>query len=519
VKIYKIKIINMDWTPLSLKTFVPQIPKVVNDNFKEVENFINSFYDEKKKVIIQPINTKGRIKGASGEFVSIEVDNLTVKNQFTNLLDNNTTADYDYYKMIIDQPTILRDPCTAANYWPVELNNYKVIDVNKPYYKITNAEPIQLHNENLSQVVGLYLDSSLVGADNFTVLLNAELGTQFVVDPSDAGQYVELIATSFDPSWGYSWEEYKTIAVGEGTGGGGGTDTYDPVLDDSLEVPDTVGGIEAGTTVGDLRGKTFTKLWNELLFPTVLASYSSYSISLTGGSSGTMEVGSSITPTLTANYNPGSITNGGGTAGPNLKGDATKFEFSLPNGSIDYTDSSPSSNTQSRTYTSYNIGLGNNRWLVEVDFAAGTGLYYDNKGNPVNNLDSYRDAGNGTALSANIIGSYRGWWGTGLDGSPVPNDSSSVRALTNNKLLDFTDEESFNIIIPAGYQEVYFYIPAGKNVDVLYVETNVDVRGTFALIDISINDAGGTPQAYEAYTTNIGGTGYASDATYKVTIT
>ena len=52
-----------------------------------------------------------------------------------------------------------------------------------------------------------------------------------------------------------------------------------------------VGGIEAGTTVADLTGKTMVDLFNDLLFPTVLPTYTTPSITTSGISSQTLEVG------------------------------------------------------------------------------------------------------------------------------------------------------------------------------------------------------------------------------------
>ena len=34
----------MYWTPISQRTFIPQLPKAINDNFRATENLINIFY-------------------------------------------------------------------------------------------------------------------------------------------------------------------------------------------------------------------------------------------------------------------------------------------------------------------------------------------------------------------------------------------------------------------------------------------------------------------------------------------
>jgi hypothetical protein len=169
--------------------------------------------------------------------------------------------------MITDDAIVPRDPCTASNYWPYEnYSGYKVIDVNKPYYKITNANPILLGNTNLSQVVGIFFDSSLVTGDDFEILLDPCLGTTYVVDSSDAGKaYMEFVAIAYDPSWGSTWAQYKYGADDSSTGSGGygsvgpGTIGTIPVFDGVYKIGDSplsiVGSLVTGNvdiSVGDV---------------------------------------------------------------------------------------------------------------------------------------------------------------------------------------------------------------------------------------------------------------------------
>lgn len=44
---------------------------------------------------------------------------------------------------------------------------------------------------------------------------------------------------------------------------------YDPIVDDATVVPTDVGGIDGGTTAGDLSGLSMNQMWDKLLFPTV----------------------------------------------------------------------------------------------------------------------------------------------------------------------------------------------------------------------------------------------------------
>lgn len=238
------------WT---LNTMQPEIPGIYNANNTAIQRYLDVFWNDAGGIIIAPINTPGNVKAASGQFVNVVVDNLTVKNQFTNLYDNNTTADFNFYKMYIDPAVQPRDPCTAATWWPQEHNGLKYLDVNKPYYKIQNiTEPYVFNNNNLSQVVGIFLDPSLVSPTNqFQVLLDPVGNTYFTADASAAGDpsmgtgfYVELIAVSYDPSYGTTWAQYKYGLPVVGTGGGGsGSGTVGPGTVDTIAMftgPNTV---------------------------------------------------------------------------------------------------------------------------------------------------------------------------------------------------------------------------------------------------------------------------------------
>lgn len=74
---------------------------------------------------------------------------------------------------------------------------------------------------------------------------------------------------------------------------------YNTLLDVNLTTPATVGGIPAGTTAGNLTGKTLVGIVDDLLFPTVLPTYTIPTISITSPIGTTQEVGSGLTVALT----------------------------------------------------------------------------------------------------------------------------------------------------------------------------------------------------------------------------
>ena len=547
-------------------TFIPEMPKMLNKNFSTIQKGMDVFYDASQGILLKPLITTGKVQGANGQFVTVVVDNLIVKNQFTNLYDNNTTADYNFYKTYIEVPFIPRDACTAATNWPLEPSTFKYIDVNKPYYKITNENPIFLQNNNLSQIVGIifpYIDPCVYGTQPFRIMMDPNLETTFQLDSSMADAstyfYMEFICTAYDASYGPSWSQYKygtTTTGGSGGSGGGGYVgpgtinhipffntansildssismsgstllTYDinadgsimidghevtrflPSIDSSVTVGITVGGITAGTSAGTLKGKTYEEILDLILFPTIppsILSYNFFSLSSITPL-GPVEVGTTYTPSINAVFTAGAIKNGDNTTGPNLVGNATKFYFKIPGGALDVSINA-TGNIQSHTYPSYVIAFGNNTWSASVDYAAGTGVYKDNKNVPSTILDGSRVASTMNAVSNTIIGTRSSWRGFGNLAS-VPVDSATVRSKTP-QLLSGLNTGSFSISIPPYTPYVYFYIPAGKTVSVKYVESsNAEVLSSFTQTPITVNDAAGVPQSYTAYVSFIGVTGY-----------
>lgn len=79
----------------------------------------------------------------------------------------------------------------------------------------------------------------------------------------------------------------------------GSTNLYNTTLDESLITSSTIGGIPEGTTVADLKNSTYTDLFDMLLFPTSLPTYTIPTLTLSSTVTGIVEIGSSISPTLT----------------------------------------------------------------------------------------------------------------------------------------------------------------------------------------------------------------------------
>lgn len=181
-----------------------QYPKIFNDNFNNVNKYLDLFYDSSNGIIIVPVQTTGRIKGTKGEFNTIVVDNLIVRNQYTNLYDNNTSADVDYYNTYVQGSTTPRIANASTN----ENLKFKYIDVNKPYYKINNDVSLAFLSNNLGQEFQLLFDVSTIGRP-FNILLDPSYNNNYktlVISATDSSAVcMTLIAVEYDVSWGTTW--------------------------------------------------------------------------------------------------------------------------------------------------------------------------------------------------------------------------------------------------------------------------------------------------------------------------
>jgi len=209
----------MDWSQIYLDTFIPELPKYWNGNFAAFKRYIDVFYDETRGIVIKPVETTGKVKGAQGEFVTAVVDNLIVKNQFTNLYENTTTADGDFVNAYTGLDTSTRlaytDPSSAAYdpsvmIWPMEPSAYVWIDVQTPYMKINNDSSYGFQNDNLGQEFQILFDLDVSTESPYNVLLQSTSEgpvSQLQVSFADAsnGAWVKLITVAWDASYGPTW--------------------------------------------------------------------------------------------------------------------------------------------------------------------------------------------------------------------------------------------------------------------------------------------------------------------------
>lgn len=304
---------------------------------------------------------------------------------------------------------------------------------------------------------------------------------------------------------------YTLLATGEDV-------TYQsPGADGTVAIASAGTFLEGITSIGDLRGRTLTKIIDQMLFianPTKVDN--SGSIVITTPAAGTVEEGTDVIWEADAAYNQGSITNGDTSPGPDLTGPPNQYEFTDPDGAM--TQYLTAALAQSHVATnSFQIGVETRQMSVEISYDAGAGPYFDSSGAPSNIFDADRVASS-IIINDSVVGRRYVFWDAG---GTIPTISAEVRAAANLQFLNASDEGTFDIIIPAMTPEVWFAVPEGKTINVLYVESSfADVTGTFTNDDFNVINGGGAgnPVLYSTWSTIIGGGGYPVPATYRVTI-
>ena len=208
----------INWKKFYMDTFLPDFPKMLNDNNQVFENYIDVFYDGSLGILIAPLQTTGNVRGANATFVNGVFDNLTVRRQFTNLYENTTTADADYYNTYIGGDASTRDPSVGGWYdtslgYGWDSSVFRYIDVQKPYYKIANCASIAFTVEQLSQEFQILFDSSLTCTTSpFRIMLDPSKGAgalgieiMEVVQQDASMAWVKLLAVGWDASLGTTW--------------------------------------------------------------------------------------------------------------------------------------------------------------------------------------------------------------------------------------------------------------------------------------------------------------------------
>jgi hypothetical protein len=225
--------------------------------------------------------------------------------------------------------------------------------------------------------------------------------------------------------------------------------TYNSTISDSLTVPNTVGGITAGTTASSLKAKNIVQVIDDLLFPTVLPTYTIPAIAtFTASISGNQEIGSTISQVLNQTHNKNdagvysslvfrragtiinTVSSPTGTAITNI---ADQFGFADPNNpNLSY--------SSSFTNSGFVVTAGSTSWTAEGTYAAGLPKQ-NNKGATdsrtaaVRSVDAPQAASTLTSSSNSITGIYPYFWGVSSTQPTAAGIATAIQAGTTNKVL------------------------------------------------------------------------------------
>lgn len=265
---------------------------------------------------------------------------------------------------------------------------------------------------------------------------------------------------------------------------GGDTEYESSIADKTLTTPNAVGGIAKGTKVSDLEGKTFSEMFDDLLFPTVNPEFTAPSASIAFKSySSTQEVGATgpTSANFTTGYNAGEIklngvkqANRGGTLN-------STNSFIYVNGS--------SSNKTLPT----KVTLGSTTFKYRAAYNQGP----QPKNNKGGNYDSPLAAGTVDSSAITLNGTYPWYASTSAATSTNPVVKQSLVAWNSTAGKMSTGQFT---VQPSGTLPQVFKLP--RKIDVLQLKNALN--GNME----NVEEINGVPKDYTESTEaiNIGGT-------------
>ena len=316
----------------------------------------------------------------------------------------------------------------------------------------------------------------------------------------------------------------KWAAVGGGGGSGSAaanagiainenvySTTYNTLISDSLTVPNAVGGIAAGTTASSLKSKNIVEIIDDLLFPTVLPTYTIPAIaSFTASQSGLKEIGSTISQALSQTHNKNDA--GAYTSLVFKRGATTLNTVSSPTGTsitniaaqFGYADPNNPNLSYSSSFTDsgYVVPAGSTTWTAEGTYGAGSAKQNnkgatDSRSAAVRSVNAPQAASTLVSSGQSITGIYPYFWGVST-GQPTASDiATAIQNGTTNKVLA---DASNNIAITyaASGQYVWFVTVATAASKLFWYNTALNKgsigAGQFILAPVTQNVT--SPQAF-----------------------
>jgi hypothetical protein len=331
-------------------------------------------------------------------------------------------------------------------------------NANTTYYTIVNQNAAEWEVG-----VGTYTSSgttlartTVLSSSNSGSLVNFSAGTKDVWGDYPAGKAVttDTLTAAANAGIAIVSNVYST--------------TYNSTISDSLTVPNTVGGITAGTTAATLKAKNIVQIVDDLLFPTVLPTYTIPVVSIfTASASGYQEIGQTISQALNQTQNKNDagvysslvfkrggsvISTSSSPTGTSIADIAAQFGYADPN-NPNY--------SYSQSYTdSFTVVSGATSWTAEGTYGAGLAKK-DNKGNTdtrtaaVRSVNAPQAAATLASGSKSITGIYPYFWGVSNTAPTAASIASAIAAGSTNKVVSDAGS-SITITFNASGQYVWF---------------------------------------------------------------
>jgi hypothetical protein len=249
------------------------------------------------------------------------------------------------------------------------------------------------------------------------------------------------------------------------------------------------------------------QVFDTILFPDILPTYTIPTISISGSSSGTLEVGTTVNQAISVtgvkndagiytqleilrnNVQIAQVLSPVGTGVGNI---APQFGYADPNNpnfsyNLPFTDSGfvvPLGSSNWRGEGNYNAGLPkqNNKGVTDTRAAA------------VRSTNAPQAASNDFSTgNVTITGLYRQFFG--VSATDVTN-SAQARALPNNNFTSTSNFASGTFTL----NKYIIAIPNTRNLVSVITVNNENITSLFVQTNINVNDAGGTPVAYKIFT-------------------
>jgi hypothetical protein len=281
--------------------------------------------------------------------------------------------------------------------------------------------------------------------------------------------------------------------------------TYSSSFSNNTTTPKAVGGINSGSTAGSLRGNTFSKMFDLLLFPVINPTPTVGTFSSTTGFI-YKEIGDIISVTVTSTFSKG-VWQVTGQSPRFYYGDATNFYFS----SSTVSEINNSANNQ-YIFTSYTVTDGTNNFPTAVSHSIGQ--------QPINsdgsNFSNPVPAGKLTYADVSFEGIYPWFYGSSSAATfSVADIVTAIQSLyggspSTNTVKSVTPSTGTITGLFYGSSPIWcwFAHPASSTAKTTMYQNNFNTN--------PINSAG---TFNNNGTTNITATGYWNNVSYRIYIT